>query len=710
MKLYLHWLRHDLRRFQLMLGIWALLTALYACFLGWAHLHILTVRQDTLDWSKPLAIALGLLECGFLFALFNSDPATGTRHFWKTRPPSGLTIAAVKLTLAVSFFLILPLVVWSLMNRLSVLPQYVTAESPYGQPWGSFLFWILSLALAAFAFAAASASNGNVLYLRLLAVAGVPAALLLLLNRPFLMEWDWKTQQLRLNRNIGRTLYSPEMAGVCLGGGVVLFLGLRRTRLPVPGLLPAMLIPTASLVLFNALWPKPEVLPADESLPPGDSTLTNNLRLRNSLYYPKLSGPGRSDPVEPDFKEGYFALYGMAEKTSSLAFNIRVSGVPQGCLISGRWLNLTLALPDGATVQTDKRHQRLNQGSIPQKADAHVNLAEAVFPTAELRPFYGQTCTASGTVRLTVYELRKMEMPVPADRYSGPDLKPFASGSATPPPVATFFSGGALGRNYLSITWLMPGHRNPDVYVENTLTGENESLGTSTYPTTGFLINYQALDSFATLDAGRVVEDGRSLRQRSLPGTIRKFSAPSSGWTVGLRWYQSVSIVDLPVTLEDVNIPFWGAGSGKPAKAFSQLRIPPNSTSQEVRSALMRALFLCWESAYSTYPYGRGYIPPEVARRAEEEWHRILADVQHQHLLLLVDIVDELAEEPVSGSGGIRALKQRIRELIRPDDVPGILQQFPTAAINLMDVLPPPPGSPPTAPALVPDAPAALGK
>lgn len=716
MKLYLHWLWHDLRRFRLMFGIWTLLTALYACFLGWAHLHILTVRQDTLDWSKPAAIALGLLQCGFLFALFNSDPATGTRHFWKTRPPSGLTIAGVKLTLAVGFFLILPLAVWRLMNLLSVLPQYVTAKSPGGQPWGAFLFWILSLVLAAFVFAAASASDGRVLYLRLLAVLGVPAAFLILLSRFAPMEWDWKLQRLRANRNTERELYNPEGAGACLGSGVVLFLALRHTRLPVHGLLPAMVIPTASLILFNALRPKPEVLPADESLPPADSTFTGKLKLTNSLYYPMLSGPGSTGPVEPDFKEGYIAPDDFTGKHSTLAFDIRISGVPEVCRTSGRWLDLTLTLPDGTAIQADRDKSRklLNRGGIiNHSAGPRVNLNGAVFPTAGLRPFYGQICTAAGTVRLTVYELRKMEMPVPADRYGGPDLNPFASTSPASPPVATFFSGGTLGRNYLSATWLMAGHRNPDVFLENTASGENESLGTSSYPTTGFLINYQAMDSFATLDGGRVVEGGRSQGRKSLPATIRKFSAPGSAWKAGLRWYQPVSIADIPVTLHDVSIPFRGAGQKKPAKEFSQLRIAPGSSTQEVRSALMRAWFLYCESAYATYSYGRGYIPPEGARRADEEWRRILAEVQHQNLSLLVDLVDELSEEPGSGSGGTRAFKQRIRELIQPDDVPAILQQFPKATINLLDVLPPPTApslTEPAPPAPAADAPPAPGK
>ena len=60
MKLFLHWLRWDLRRFRLLLLVWMLLVLGYAAFLGWLHLDILTIDPEWLEWSKPIAVVLSV--------------------------------------------------------------------------------------------------------------------------------------------------------------------------------------------------------------------------------------------------------------------------------------------------------------------------------------------------------------------------------------------------------------------------------------------------------------------------------------------------------------------------------------------------------------------------------------------------------------------------------------------------------------------------
>ena len=69
MKLFLHWLRWDLRRFRLMLLIWTLLVVSYAVFLGWLHLNILTIDLGWMRLTGSLAAVLGLGEIFLLLHL-----------------------------------------------------------------------------------------------------------------------------------------------------------------------------------------------------------------------------------------------------------------------------------------------------------------------------------------------------------------------------------------------------------------------------------------------------------------------------------------------------------------------------------------------------------------------------------------------------------------------------------------------------------------
>ena len=87
MKLFLHWLRWDLRRFRLMLLIWTLLVVCYATFLGWLHLNILTVHPDWMDRSQPMAVILAGVEIFMMLYLFSTDPAAGSEGVaWLSKP------------------------------------------------------------------------------------------------------------------------------------------------------------------------------------------------------------------------------------------------------------------------------------------------------------------------------------------------------------------------------------------------------------------------------------------------------------------------------------------------------------------------------------------------------------------------------------------------------------------------------------------------
>ena len=61
MKLFLHWLLWDLRRFRTMLLVWTLLLLGYAGFLAWLQSTILTVDRGFLQFSLPAVAGLILV-------------------------------------------------------------------------------------------------------------------------------------------------------------------------------------------------------------------------------------------------------------------------------------------------------------------------------------------------------------------------------------------------------------------------------------------------------------------------------------------------------------------------------------------------------------------------------------------------------------------------------------------------------------------------
>ncbi len=136
MKLFLHWLLWDLRRFRSLLLLWTLLVLGYAACLGWLQYHILDADPGYLKFTGPLAGGLALV--GFLMVLwiFTADPAAGTGSFWKLRPPTGYAVAGSKLVIVFPFFVLLPALVLSAAGF---------AAAPAGLGWelASSAFWKL---------------------------------------------------------------------------------------------------------------------------------------------------------------------------------------------------------------------------------------------------------------------------------------------------------------------------------------------------------------------------------------------------------------------------------------------------------------------------------------------------------------------------------------------------------------------------------------
>ena len=114
MKLFLHWLCWDLRRFRILLLGWTILVVGYTVLIRW--LNPSYGRWD-LDLARTvwfLTTVVVIVEVFGMLHVLTADPVVGTDAFWKTRPPQGLAIAASKIGIALTAFVILPLGLYAL--------------------------------------------------------------------------------------------------------------------------------------------------------------------------------------------------------------------------------------------------------------------------------------------------------------------------------------------------------------------------------------------------------------------------------------------------------------------------------------------------------------------------------------------------------------------------------------------------------------------
>ena len=168
MKLLLHWLAWDLRRFRWPLLAWTALVAAFFFWVWYLNSHLLTLSSVQFKYAEPFTAALGIVELCILLALMSSDPSAGARAFWKTRPPAGYAVAGAKLILAGFFFLVLPLLGWCVAMQLCSLP--VQQPARWGNAsWFEFIWWVEALSLSAIALAAAAARGAGGVVGRLLA-------------------------------------------------------------------------------------------------------------------------------------------------------------------------------------------------------------------------------------------------------------------------------------------------------------------------------------------------------------------------------------------------------------------------------------------------------------------------------------------------------------------------------------------------------------
>ena len=131
MKLFLHWLCWDLRRFRILLLGWTILVVGYTVLIRW-------LNPENVRWDPDLARTVWFLTTGVvIFEVFGmlhvltADPVVGTDVFWKTRPAPGLPVAAAKIGIALTAFVLLPLGLHALaapVGRLGASPGWQVLE------------------------------------------------------------------------------------------------------------------------------------------------------------------------------------------------------------------------------------------------------------------------------------------------------------------------------------------------------------------------------------------------------------------------------------------------------------------------------------------------------------------------------------------------------------------------------------------------------
>ncbi|MES2705692.1 MAG: hypothetical protein V4726_03725 [Verrucomicrobiota bacterium] len=694
MKLFLHWLRYDLRRFRLMLGAWTLLVAAYAGFLGWLHVNILTVGWQVLDWSKPMAITLGLLELGFLFALFNSDPAEGPRHFWKTRPPSGRAVAGVKLLIAVGFFVAMPLLAWGLVSTFCVIPGYVVTKSPVGLSWTGFLFWSQSLTISAFALAAACAGSGTALSLRLLVPVGTVILMACLTGGILDYFADFSRLGVLLERWFRRGLGSLFMAGAALA--VCSFFLLRARRRPLPvnaGLHFLILIPAALILIAALIHQKPVIHTRDESLPSAALSIAENIRIaeppwpvshfRGWAYY-FLDGR----PRVPEFLE----FPGVGHHYLEFYTTLKINGLPPDTLVSARWLSLRLTASGGAFLDADAQ-----LSMPPPDKDHEFSAAEAaelrpcpaVFPKKQ-NPFPAVArCTATGTLRLILHTPQSQAFPFLDGRLHSTRIGLLRQQAMPPRRYRTAGKVPQEGLTFLDFAVLDPGWAPPTTFSAES---EKEKISLpldfrqGEYDT-GFLVSHRRAQGSVWLPpAGRAEELDNFQRRLS-------WTASATDWRLDLKWHEPASVVDIPVVLHDI-IPWTGhRGNRALLEALSTVHPAENPSASKVRSDLRYALGLV---SKLSLPEVRDQALSKDGGRALPLWKAILAEVPHGQLPVLLEFCEDEPNGPFSKLRLSEILRQRIGELLQPADIPAILAN-PALAAKLRSLLPDsalPPASP----------------
>ena len=641
MKLFLHWLRWDIRRFGSILGVWTLLVLGYATFLGWLHLNILSITPKGLEWSQPLGIGLGVVQVFLLLHLFSTDPAVGTDCFWKTRPPRGIAVAGAKLVIALGFFLALPMLAWLVMNRLCVPPEAVT-NGWRDRSWTQFLWWSQAFPIGALSLAAASVAHGWQIPLRVavgFALAMTPIALLHLVLNP-----EYLDVVPPLVDTTFKIFTEPFTVELILGGGIAMFLLARWNGAwtKVSGVVGIML--PAVLLALRPIPPekqrKPLNVPEFNNPTAGAGIRIEGFVLRNGL--PTYYNPG------PLGLDGIVKNSGYNMMLRATGFSGSSGGIPVGA----GWRTLRLTAPDGSVLEGN--HSAMRSSTVRRERSeiyqgtAYLPVTSAIFETSGAMAFSRIPCRAEGVLRVMLNRTEAADFPLRRNRYM---LTPLARYIL--PDIAFDASRWNLGLSWLT----MNGGEITKTSLTNYSTGEEwRATLEQRQGNTGFLLQGHA--SIGSLHLHPASEDWRGLREAKK----RREDLRVEDWTLKVEWQRPDGYVDIPVVLEPFILPRQQADNRTLADLIRTVPWTEGASQEQARQGLLTVIMFA----------------NEIILHAEEEatLHQTLEEklklLQPEHLPMLLESARSQLGSPYKKGAFFnldRPLKLRIAALLQPSDI-----------------------------------------
>ncbi len=612
MKLLLHGLRWDLRRFRWPLLIWTALLAGFVCYLGWLHLNLLTIDPRILQYNEAAGAVLGIIEFFLLLLILSTDPAAGVRPFWKTRPPAGFAVAGAKAAIAILFFLALPLLLQWLMYQWCNLGEPEPRWGGKSWPW--MLWWTQCLAVGAILLAA-SGARGAGQALGFLAAGAALLAMTSVLIQRFAVRESLDIS-FRTSAFENGVIHAGNVT-LWLLAGVLFFSWMRRTRTPsrlcwaVP-----CVVPTVALIAAVGL--------ANEGPP-------RNLGPETNLRELPVATASALKIGEPAFLDGVNINHWTVGHAPVVAFQLRLrlEGLPSDHLAHAEWRNLKLIFEDGREFPLPV--ERLQ--TVPWREPNRDRLPVATFSLNEdeIAPYSLQPCRAEGTLKVSLEQLSEAEV-------------------AKKPGAVT------EGGNHRLFTMRAAG-------FEHGRTDELAfELAVSSRPNTGIMgaaffledpLEPECRLSLARKEgrrgSGYFMESSRydwtlhksTIHQPVAAGRMRRAAERGalSAWRLMAARYEPVGFTEVQVKLNHLFIPQLSLEGRKPEEILSGLRLRPGMPSAKVERLVRFALKL--PSLTATKPQGTVVIPrPSQDHPFIGALTRFLESIPPSHLPALLEIAE----------------------------------------------------------------------
>jgi hypothetical protein len=636
MKLFLHWLRWDLRRFRVMLLIWTLLVLAHALVLGWLGWKMpmgglrLDVYETATDSAMFLTGLVGLTGLLLLMYVLSTDPAGGMLSFWKVRPPSGYSIAGVKVVISVGAFLVLPAVIH---GAVAWLAAPVSLAAPVNLNPMKVIVNFAALVLG-FLFAAAAAAGSPLQVI--VRLAGIYLVIMLgVILAGIGAQLGIEALEFQPG-NMGQTIIWPWSPFLLCLAGMLLFMGARKSR-QSPRKLPFLVSLAPMPVIALCLVPAPSG--SRMGLEKQVSQLGDFIGVRLELREPPLSET--------------LAKGGMEAKDPSVDFNLSMKSTGIPSLASARWVSLAITGPDGLETKP-LGMVKDGRNSIPLSAESVIKIAPVNFRSKDLTRLSLAPCRLRGSVRLVLARRERAVISLQPDvitlswfaRHLVLQEAPFTQVKLASdfPIIHAWATDFPMVFQY-SLEHLKTGNSIPMKFDRGNPGGPSHYLSRQQ-------LLYLAIDRYAPELASAMAQQAE--RQNTL----------AEDWQITMEGTVPSAWVDVPVELDLVVMPPAWDQSGSVLPVLSGLKLDPAAALQE-RNRLIR--YACVVADHFRRS-GRGW---EQATSDEEKTgraaalDRLFAGIQSDQVEPLLEMLEREPPALLNQESLARdALRRRLNALL----------------------------------------------